>query len=220
MITYNILNSFLGEKEMSSTNELLTKLARSIKKGNSNLYNLHFLKIINFLQEEFKIAAGSKAGSIEKGVDTEDSDLDIIFCIEKLTKENTDEIRNEICRELNKKYKKVECKNRSIQVVLSDKEHIDTVMKETASFKKEKKYIRFVKNINEERKNAIKLAKYWKHETNFKGRKLKSWQLEKYAIYAPGNSLEAIVKNTVSHSGGNPNAAITFLENRANSIND
>ena len=205
---------------MPSTDELLTKLAKSIKKENNEIYNFHFLKIINFLQKEFKIAAGSKAGSIEKCVDTKDSDLDIIFYIDNLSEENTDEIRDEICKEFSNKYKNVECKDRSIRIIFSEKEHIDTVMKSKDSFKKEKNYIRFVKNINEERKNAIKLAKYWKHETNFKGRKLKSWQLEKYAIYAPGNSLEAIVKNTVSHSGGNPSDAIIFLVNRAKPIKD
>ena len=42
-----------GEKEMSDTNQLLIKLAKSIKKENSDLYNLHFLYIITFLQKEF-----------------------------------------------------------------------------------------------------------------------------------------------------------------------
>lgn len=205
---------------MSSTEELLIKLARSIKKENTDLYNLHFLKILNFLKEEFKIAAGSKAGSIEKGVDIEDSDLDIIFYINNLTEENTDEIRDEICNELGIKYKNVECKDRSIRIILSNNEHIDTVMKGKDSFEKEKNYIRFVKNINEERKNAIRLVKYWKQETNFKGQNLKSWQLEKYAIYTPGNSLEAIVKNTVNHFGEDPNAVIAFLGKKAKSLKD
>ena len=212
------MNSFLGEKEMSSTEELLIKLARSIKKENTDLYNLHFLKILNFLQKEFRIAEGSKAGSIKKGVDTGDSDLDIIFYIKNLREENSDEIQEEICSELRRIYDNVDCKDRAIRLILSEIEHIDTVMKGKKSFNKEKNYIKFVRNINEERKNAIKLAKYWKYETKFKGSKLKSWQLEKHTIYSTGDSLEAIVRNTVSHFGGNPNAAISFLENRAKII--
>ena len=203
---------------MSSTEELLVKLAESIKKENTDLYNLHFLKIITYLQKEFQIAAGSKAGSIEKGVDTEESDLDIIFYINNLTDNNLEEIRNEICEEIGKKYKDVECKDRSIRINLSNNEHIDSVLKDKSTFENEKDYIRFVKNINEERKNAIKLVKYWKQKTNYNGKNLKSWQLEKYAIYSTGKSLEAIVKDTVHHFSANASGAITILKKEAEKI--
>jgi len=203
---------------MSSINDLLIKLAGTINVDDTDVYNLHFLKIINFLQKEFKIAAGSKAGSIEKGVDTEDSDLDIIFYIDNLNDSNVEEIKEDICKEMRKKYNNVECKNRSIQILLANNNHIDCVLKNKEAFEKEKKYISFVKNINDERKNAIKLLKYWKQETNYKGRVLKSWQLEKYAIYSSGYSLEAIIKNTINHFGGDPKAAIVFLRRKAEKI--
>jgi len=197
---------------MSTDEELLIKLANRIKEDNNPKYNFHFIRIINFLQKNFNISEGTKAGSIEKGLKIKGhGDLDIYFYIEKLETKNFEEIRDEIIETLSKKYPNPEKKEHAIRIKLKSDETIDIVLKEKNIYQKEKKLIKHIKNINETRKNVIRLVKFWKYETNFVSKRSRSFFIERYAIYSQGNSLISIINDTITQIGGNAKTAREFL---------